>query len=312
MGDSDQSGFPEKAGATTKPTGRPNPVQQGSRGAVTIMINVLRLGGEIPGPCLQDNLYLKVALRLYLPFPRSYCRSSFSCYLGMDQKALKTSLLLGFTPNIFAFLLGVLAHRLIFAYGEWHLQATTVLKVHFLMWTLIVLAQSSYMISLTALRTSSLLALAYTTGLFGSMTIYRILFHSLREYPGPFLARVTKLWHTMHCLDSKNHLLMERLRRKYGDFVRTGMKGSSSGKSKTDPKIGPNELTVFHPDTLHTIYDGIKNPFSKPAWYDSLRPYTGLNTHRSKYVHDHRRRIWDYAFSTKGDSHPIYKRCSAD
>ena len=64
--------------------------------------------------------------------------------------------------------------------------------------------------------------------------------------------------------------------------------------------IGPNELTVFEPDVLTEILDGSKNQFSKPAWYDNLRPYTGLNTHRSKVVHQHRRRVWDYGFTTKG------------
>lgn len=142
----------------------------------------------------------------------------------MDQKALKTNLLSGLAPNLSAFLLGILAHRLIFKHGEWHLQATTVMKIHCLIWTLIALAQSTYMTPLEALQTSSLLVLAYATGLFGSMTIYRTLLHSLREYPGPFLARITKLWHVVHCLDSKNYLLMEELHKKYGDFVRTGMK----------------------------------------------------------------------------------------
>lgn len=75
-----------------------------------------------------------------------------------------------------------------------------------------------------------------------------------------------------------------------------------SYKTNIDPYSGPSELTIFHPDTLHTIYDGKTNPFTKPAWYDNLRPYTGLNTHRSRWVHEHRRRIWDRAFSTKGNS----------
>ena len=48
---------------------------------------------------------------------------------------------------------------------------------------------------------------------------------------------------------------------------------------------------------------GSDNQFSKPAWYDSGRPYWGLTMHRDKHLHDHRRRIWDNAFSTKGMTH---------
>ena len=63
---------------------------------------------------------------------------------------------------------------------------------------------------------------------------------------------------------------------------------------------GPNELAIFEPDVLPEILEGSKNLFSKPAWYDNLRPYTGLNTHRSGVVHEHRRRVWDQGFTTKG------------
>ncbi|KAL8938660.1 MAG: hypothetical protein Q9216_003780 [Gyalolechia sp. 2 TL-2023] len=45
--------------------------------------------------------------------------------------------------------------------------------------------------------------------------------------------------------------------------------------------------------------DGPKNPFTKPAFYDALRPYIGLNTHRSKIVHKHRRRVWNHGFTTE-------------
>ena len=71
-------------------------------------------------------------------------------------------------------------------------------------------------------------------------------------------------------------------------------------------KVGPNELTIFEPGVLSEILEGSKNPFSKPDWYDNLRSYSGLNTHRSKVVHEHRRRIWDQGFTTKCLSdHPL-------
>lgn len=69
--------------------------------------------------------------------------------------------------------------------------------------------------------------------------------------------------------------------------------------------IGPDELTIYEHGVLPEILEGSKNPFTKPAWYDNLRPYTGLNTHRSKVVHDHRRRVWDQGFTTKGWSDKV-------
>lgn len=74
----------------------------------------------------------------------------------------------------------------------------------------------------------------------------------------------------------------------------------SNSKAQTEREIGPNELAIFEPDILPQILDGSKNPFSKPAWYDNLRPFTGLNTLRSKVVHEHRRRVWDQGFTVKG------------
>ncbi|KAL1864535.1 hypothetical protein Plec18167_009715 [Paecilomyces lecythidis] len=86
------------------------------------------------------------------------------------------------------------------------------------------------------------------------------------------------------------------MHKKYGDFVRTGTKKKCPKNFNALTIIrGPAGLTIFHPETLATIYDNY--PFNKPAWYDNLRPYTGLNTHRSKYVHKHRRRVWDHAFT---------------
>ncbi|KAL8793202.1 MAG: hypothetical protein Q9195_004232 [Heterodermia aff. obscurata] len=105
------------------------------------------------------------------------------------------------------------------------------------------------------------------------MIVYRVFFHPLRKFPGPSAASISKLWHVAKCRNSKNHLLMEELFTKYGSFVRI--------------------------EILPQILDGPKNAFSKPAWYDNLRPYTGLNTHRSKIVHEHRRRIWDQGLTTK-------------
>ena len=53
------------------------------------------------------------------------------------------------------------------------------------------------------------------------------MFHPLHHFPGPALAKVSKLWNVAHCLGSKNHLLLDGLHKEYGDFVRTGTQHGS-------------------------------------------------------------------------------------
>ena len=119
---------------------------------------------------------------------------------------------------------GLLSHRLLFVSGEWHLRATGLLRFYLLSYATITLYEV-YMRHLgwrLGFASSSMICGVYALCLWGSMIVYRLFFHPLRDFPGPVLARVSKLWHVAHCYDSKNHLLMERLFKKYGSFVRTG------------------------------------------------------------------------------------------
>ena len=74
----------------------------------------------------------------------------------------------------------------------------------------------------SALTASGEICSTYLSSLFASIIVYRTIFHELRQFPGPPFAKVSKLWHVAHCLDSKNHLFLDKLHQQYGDFVRTG------------------------------------------------------------------------------------------
>lgn len=119
---------------------------------------------------------------------------------------------------------GVLCHNLAFIHGEWHMHATSLLKIFGASFAAIAVLEAAYQSFplATALVASGAICSAYFSCLFASMIIYRTLFHRLRHFPGPALAKVSKLWHVTHCLDSKNYLLLDRLHQEYGDFVRTG------------------------------------------------------------------------------------------
>ena len=120
---------------------------------------------------------------------------------------------------------GVLIHNSMFIHGEWHLYGTLLLELHAVTYFSLILFEAIYhrIPWLAAWIVSSEMFGMYTLCLLMSISIYRVFFHRLRNFPGPVLASVSKLWHVAHCLDSKNHILMEKLHLEYGDFVRTGM-----------------------------------------------------------------------------------------
>ncbi|KAI4180677.1 MAG: hypothetical protein L6R41_007075 [Letrouitia leprolyta] len=96
------------------------------------------------------------------------------------------------------------------------------------------------------------------------------------------MAKVSKLWHFYHVADAKQYLLLEDMRQKYGDIVRTG----------------PNELTLFCPEAYKPI-NAYGSRCTKSAWYDMLAPFTAMNTTRSKPEHDKRRRAYENGLSVK-------------
>jgi len=119
---------------------------------------------------------------------------------------------------------GIAVHRGLFIYGEWHMQAPVILILHTAVYTLIwfTLIAFSNATFVEAVTEDSLISCCYLSSLFASMVVYRLFFHRLCGFPGPVLARSTKLWHAWKGRHSKNHLLLDELHHQYGDFVRTG------------------------------------------------------------------------------------------
>lgn len=119
---------------------------------------------------------------------------------------------------------GVLSHNIIFIHGEWHMQAPLIVRVYIALaiLTFVFEAASSDDGYLRIFGKALLVISTYATSLFTSMTIYRIFFHRLRHFPGPFWAKMSKFWHVGKCIGSQNHLVLDALHKKYGDFVRTG------------------------------------------------------------------------------------------
>ncbi|RAL17616.1 cytochrome P450 [Aspergillus homomorphus CBS 101889] len=178
--------------------------------------------------------------------------------------------------NLVALTLGALAgtgiHHSLFINGEWHIQAPAVLVSHLGAFGLIILLYSIV----------AYYGTGYLVALFTSITIYRIFFHRLSHFDGPFWARVSKLWHVWKVRDSKNHIFLAGLHAQYGDFIRTG----------------PSEITVVHPDAF-MVLDGPQTKCVKAEWYDLLHPGRALVTTRDKKIHAARRRQWNRGFSSR-------------
>ena len=124
---------------------------------------------------------------------------------------------------LFACILGVTAHYLVFIHGDWHLWVRTIVYGHIIAMSMLVIfdIELSYSIK-NGLTDAIITSSCYFISLFSSIVVYRIYFHRLRPFPGPKLAAASKLWHVWQCRDSRNHLLLESLYQKYGAFVRTG------------------------------------------------------------------------------------------
>lgn len=123
-----------------------------------------------------------------------------------------------------ATLLAVAFHHLVFRKGEWHLKAPSLFGAWLMSFPLLFIGE--LVLSGQNLVSSAYLAFltvgCFSIAMSGSIIIYRLFFHRLGGFPGPTMARVTKLWHSFQCLEGKNHLVLKKLYQQYGDFVRTG------------------------------------------------------------------------------------------
>lgn len=121
-------------------------------------------------------------------------------------------------------LLGVAFHQAVrnieIDYRLWRL-----FSVYLLVWTgLVGLYVNVFALSwIYAIGTAWFAGLCFNIGLASSIATYRLLFHRLRSFPGPWGAKISRFYAVN--LASKGlqyHLELKKLHDQYGDFVRTG------------------------------------------------------------------------------------------
>lgn len=130
-----------------------------------------------------------------------------------------------------AFASGVFLHLSLYRRGEWDLAIPKVVGVYVAISVCTVVWNVFENTDSLAVATRGVLWLdvLHFMGIAGSMSIYRLYFHRLKAFPGPFWARLSNGYHTL--LSAKNLSVYEevqKLHRHYGDFVRIGESCCSS------------------------------------------------------------------------------------
>lgn len=114
-----------------------------------------------------------------------------------------------------------------------------------------------------------------------TIIIYRVFFHPLAKYPGPFLAKITDAYQLYHAYKGDRHLEFWRLHQKHGSVVR----------------FGPNSLAFNTNASLKDIY-GFRSNVRKAEFYNAF-VHPAANTHntRDKELHARKRRVLSHAFA---------------
>ncbi|MCJ1443830.1 MAG: hypothetical protein MMC23_004330 [Stictis urceolatum] len=113
---------------------------------------------------------------------------------------------------------------------------------------------------------------------------YRLFFHPLAKYPGPWLAKVSDLYGVYHNVRGQLHIKTEEGHQKYGPLIRQG----------------PNKLVANSAQALHQLY--YSNDVVKSEGYVTMLPSKGafnVFTAVDKGMHRFKRKILDQGFSDR-------------
>jgi hypothetical protein len=139
--------------------------------------------------------------------------------------------------------LGVAFHltirRIEIDYRLWSLFAAYLLVWFTLVGTYVKLFNLNWLL---AIATASFAGLCSNVSLAASIAVYRLFFHRLRSFPGPWGAKLSRFYAvSLASKDLQYHLELQNLRKKYGDFVRTGR--SPMHKSHFQEPLCPSKDT---------------------------------------------------------------------
>ncbi|CAK3772144.1 Tryprostatin B 6-hydroxylase [Lecanosticta acicola] len=186
--------------------------------------------------------------------------------------------------GLLAFAAGVASHLFYFRIGEHHMLPI----VYIQLFVILNIASAAALVTSQGLSFSSAVAAVsslsalWLLGVYTSLVTYRLFFHPLRNFPGPWQARIGDLWFSTRLSKGDGHVQLTDFHRRYGRYVR----------------IGSNSLSITDPEMMQAAY-GPNSKVVKSDWYDGAYPYHSMQTTRDKGLHDRRRRVWAPAFSDK-------------
>lgn len=134
------------------------------------------------------------------------------------------------TPTILATasLTGVALHHLFFKHVEVDKRpastAASFFAAYFLLANALPRISSEYAGFSRSYTVAFLAWASLVLSLWTSILVYRAFFHPLKNFPGPFGARLSKFWSLNKVLETniRWYRTLDALHQQYGDFVRTG------------------------------------------------------------------------------------------
>ncbi|PYI26854.1 benzoate 4-monooxygenase [Aspergillus indologenus CBS 114.80] len=182
--------------------------------------------------------------------------------------------------------LGILAHQTLFRRGDWELYGKTIFEISSTVlvlaaWALWRLEEApwSMVAVIQSLRSLGIYAGSFLLGLYGSLIVYRLGFHPLRRFPGPYAAKLSAFWLVFPGGQTARRL--RRLHQVHGDFVR----------------IRPREISISHPDAVQAVH-GVHSACLRGPFYDVTHPSRSLLMTRDVAFHSQRRKAWDRGLGT--------------
>lgn len=113
-----------------------------------------------------------------------------------------------------------------------------------------------------------------------SVVVYRLAFHPLAKYPGPFLAKLTDAYSVYQAWTGRRHINFWKLHQRYGDIVR----------------FGPNDISINSNTALPQLYLEKKST-KKSKFYSIFPGQANIFNITDKQLHGRKKRILAQAFS---------------
>ncbi|KAJ4289805.1 hypothetical protein N0V90_011136 [Kalmusia sp. IMI 367209] len=180
---------------------------------------------------------------------------------------------------------GICLHIGYFHRGEHHMYGGKYLQACVFLFCAANLALNSFcQLPLTsALALTTKVSSCVSLGIYGSLLCYRLLWHPLNRFPGPFAARISSVWYSTQVAKRfDSHRVALNLFKQYGPFVR----------------VGSSDLMIAHPLGVPALHSA-QSKCRKASWYDEDWPRLSLHTLRDHKFHHERRRVWSQVFSEK-------------